>query len=333
MNMTSRQQPPRSRWGFTLTEMIIALVLFSLVGGSILSLMMRQQRFQRATAEVIKLQGQLRKGASALPLDLRGISTADTTANGIAAAKAANYNTDIYSRSETSIDFRRTFGSSAICAKPAATTITIYPTALDAVPILTAWAYSPVVGDSILVLDEGRLLSTEDDVWRVYEVRAVASAKGVKGCPWKTAADPSPMLDAADTVRVSYRIGLDQALAANVQIGAPLRFFRRVRYQSYVTGGKRYLGYSDCLKTYVTASLCGDPMAISGPYESSNGIVFSYYDSLGNALVATDPSRRISRVDVTMRGASSNPITRTGAGAGQTYRDSVLLSVGIRNFR
>jgi type II secretory pathway pseudopilin PulG len=328
-----RRAPARP--GFTLGEMLIAIVLFSLVGGSILSLMMRQQRFHRSTTEVIRLQGQLRQASSVLPLDLRGISTADTTANGIGVgARATNYNADIYARTGTSIDVRRIFGSSLICAKPATNTITIYPSALDSVPVLTAWAATPVVGDSLVVLDEGKLIGVEDDSWRVYEVRIVAAAKGSKGCPWKTATDPGAVLYPADTIRTSYRIGLDQNLAPHVRVGAPLRFFRRVRYQSFVAGdGKTYLGYSDCLKTYATAWLCSDPTAVSGPYQAADGIAFTYRDSLGNELTTTDASRLISRIDVVLRGVSTRAITRTGSGTPSTYSDSVLLSIGVRNFR
>jgi len=333
--MSRSVQTPRR--GFTLPEMLIALVLFSLVGGGIITLVMRQQRFYRSTAEVIKVQGQLRQGGSGLPLDLRGISTSDTTANGITSfARAVNYNTDVYSRTEASIDFRRVFGSSVICAKPAVNVITIYPTALDAVPILTTWANQPQVGDSVLVLDEGKMLSTVDDRWRVYEVRTVAVAKGNKGCPWKSAVplDSAPLLYAADTVRNSYRIGLGENHHQYVHVGAPVRFFRRVRYQSYqAADGEWYLGYADCLKTYATASLCSDPTPMSGPYQAGNGIVFSYFDSAGTALTSADASRRIARVDVVLRAASATAISRTGSAAPSTYTDSLLISIGIRNHR
>jgi len=325
-------RPPRSprplRPGFTLPEMLIALVLFSLVGGSVLSLMMRQQRFHRSTAEVIKLRGQLRQASSVLPTDLRGISTSEAT------------NVDIYARSDASIDFRRVFGSSLVCAVPATNVITLYPSALDAVPVLTTWAQPPVLGDSLLVLDEGKMISVDDDTWRVYEVRAVAPVKGNKGCPWKPAADVSPLLTAADTLRTSYRVGIDPSLAANVRVGAPVRLFRRTRYQSFRAGdGKWYLGYADCLRTHATASLCSDPTPASGPYQpqvgntAQNGIVFTYFDSVGNALASTDPSRLITRVDVVLRAMSTRPIARTGSGVASTYSDSLLLSIGIRNFR
>src|SRR3712207_3963822 len=234
--LSSPERPTRlrrvpARRGFTLAELVVALLLFSIVGGGILTLMMRQQRFYRSTADIIQLQGQLRQGGSVVPLDLRGMSTSDTTANGIVNGRAANYNADVYAKTNQSIDFRRVFGSSMLCAKLPATpsTIVIYPNTLDSTLVLTTWAATPQLGDSLLILDEGKMISTIDDRWRVYEVRSMATGKGNKGCPWKLAAtsaapaDSSPLLYASDTVRVSYRIGLDRAIATGVQIGAPLR--------------------------------------------------------------------------------------------------------------
>jgi prepilin-type N-terminal cleavage/methylation domain-containing protein len=338
-----RRSPLPPRRGFTLSELLIALVLFALVGGAILSLVMRQQRFYRSTADVIKVQTQLRQAGTILPLDLRGISTGDTSANGIAGGRAVNYNTDIYARSDNAIDFRRVFGSSMLCAKPAvaATTITIFPTALDSVAVLSTFSHRPIAGDSLLVLDEGRLMSTVDDVWRAHEVTGFALVKGINGCPWKTAADQTPLLYAADTARQSFRVTISPGINGfNVNLGATVRFFRRSRYEIYQAANNQwYLGYADCLSTYTTITKCSALTPVSGPYEpytgiaSQNGLTLTYFDTSGTALSAADPARLISRIDVTMRAASATAVTRTGAGTGSIYRDSVLLSIGIRNRR
>jgi hypothetical protein len=344
MQLSPSFQTPRR--GFTLGEMIVALPLFSLVGGAIMSLVVRQQRFYRSTAEVIKLQGQLRQGGALIPLDLRGISTSDTTSNGLAAGKAVNYNTDIYARTDWSIEFRRIFGSSAICARRTAApldTIRIFPNALAAVPTLTTWAAMPQVGDSLLVLDEGQSMSVvDDDTWQVYEVRGVHAVNGNDGCPWKgkVVGDDSPLLTAADNVRNSYKVVLDRPVSQWVRVGAVVRFFRRVRYEIYQAPDQLwYLGYSDCLNSYGTWNGCSEVTPVSGPYQAytgiaaQNGIVFAYYDTSGNALASTAASRFVSRVDVVLRSTADQLITRTGSGAGQTYRDTLLLSIGIRNRR
>ncbi|MDQ3950382.1 MAG: hypothetical protein M3282_08545 [Gemmatimonadota bacterium] len=338
------------RRGFTLGEMVVALLLFSLVGGAILTLVMRQQRFYRSTAEIIKLQGQLRQGASVLPLDLRTISTSDTLVNDQVVSPGTKYNADIYSRNDWSIEFRRVFGSSMICAKRAAApldTITLFPKATNTIDALSSWGIPPVEGDSILILDERSLVGEGDDRWVAYEVKAVAPVVGAKGCPWKVfppsvPVDSTPLLYVADTVRQSYKVAISPALAANskIMVGAPVRFFRRVRYEIYQAPDQQwYLGFSDCLRTYDTWNKCSDVTPVSGPYRpytgitSDNGLVFLYYDSLGNALDAAAQSRRISRVQIIMRGQTGTTVTRTGAGAGEHYRDSLVLSIGIRNRR
>jgi hypothetical protein len=333
--------------------MIVALVLFSMVGGGILTLVMRQQRFYRSTAEIIKQQGQLRQGASVLPLDLRGVSTSDITVN----SPSTSFDADFYGRSDWYIDFRRTFGSSLICAKRTATavdTIMVYPKSLNAVAAVSSWGIAPMEGDSVLVLDDWTMVGPGDDRWRAYEVKSVTPVTGNRGCPWKVEdADPvaaglqpdsTPLLFAADTVRASYEIALSPDAGSNVSpsiiIGAPVRFFRRVRYEAYQAADQHwYLGYSDCVRTYETWNKCSEVTPVSGPYRpytgvaSENGLVFAYYDADGNELGPSDQSRLISRVGVMMRSQTQTEVTRTGSGRTDVYRDSLLFSIGIRNRR
>jgi prepilin-type N-terminal cleavage/methylation domain-containing protein len=341
-----RAAPARQpRRGFTLGELVVALLLFSLVAGGILSVVMRQQRFYRSTADVIKQQGQLRQGASVLPLDLRMVSTSDTLVN----SASTKYNADIYTKNDWSIEFRRIFGSSLICAKRTVMpkdTITIYPRTLTAIDAVSSWALPPVAGDSVLILDDWTMVGPGDDRWRAYEVLAVTPVTGINGCPWKgkTAGDNTPLLQLADTSRQSFKVALKIAatdsLSPTIIVGAPVRFFRRVRYEIYSAPDQLwYLGYSDCLRTYTTANQCSDVTPVAGPYapytgiSSENGLVFAYYDSLGNALATTAQPRLISRVDVVMRSQTQNNVTRTGAGVGEIRRDSLVLSIGIRNRR
>jgi hypothetical protein len=324
------------RRGFTLGEMIVALFLFSLIGGGILTLVMRQQRFYRSTAEIIKQQGQLRQGASVLPLDLRMVSTSDTLVNDA----AYKYNADIYSKTDWSIEFRRTFGSSLVCAKRplAPDTLILYPKSLGLVEAVSSWGIPPIVGDSILVLDDWSMVGPGDDRWRGAEIKAITPVTGNDGCPWKVPGDSTSLLYQSDNVRQSYKIVLKQPLSQTVIVGAPVRFFRRVRYEIYQAADLQwYLGYSDCHLSYDPGP-CSEVTPVSGPYRaytgisSENGLVFAYYDSLGNVLAPTAQARHIARIDVVMRSEREN-VVRTGSGAGETYRDSLLFSIGIRNRR
>jgi hypothetical protein len=231
-------------------------------------------------------------------------------------------------------------------------TIMLYPKALDDVAAVSSWGLAPVEGDSILVLDDWTTVGPGDDRWRAYEVKSVTAVKGIKGCPWKgkTAGDNTPLLALSDTVRLSYEI----ALATNTNIGnpsmagqpvtiivgAPVRFFRRVRYEIYQAPDTAwYLGYSDCLKTYGTWNGCSEVTPVAGPYRpytgvaSENGIVFRYYNATGAELAPTDPSRLVSRIEVLMRAQTQNLVSRTGSTPTEKYSDSLLFSIGIRNRR
>ena len=345
MLVTPRFRPRRAtspartrRSGFTLAELVVALMLFGMIGGAILSVVMRQQRFYRSSADIIRLQGQLRQGTSILPADLRAISTSDTLVN----SAATRFNGDIYGRGDWFLEFRRTFGSSLICAKrPAAPldTIWLYPKSTGAIAALTSWTNTPQTGDSVLVLDDWTMLGPGDDRWQAYEVLDVTPVTGAKGCPWKgqTAGDSTSAMFLSDTGRTSYKVTLKTPLSKTILVGAPVRFFRRARYELYQAPDTLwYLGYSDCLRTYATE--CSDVTPVAGPYRpytgvaSENGLVFAYYDSLGNALDATAESRRVARIDVLMRSQIEN-VTRTGAGSGSTYADSTLFSIAVRNRR
>jgi prepilin-type N-terminal cleavage/methylation domain-containing protein len=346
---TTRPVAPPSRRGarrgFTLAELVVALMLFSMLAGGILTVVMRQQRFYRSAADIIKVKSQLREGTAVLPLDLRGISTSDTLSNSGGTA----LNADIYSRSDYALEFRRTFGGSLICRLRTVLpydTITIYPKSTGRVAAITSWAATPEAGDSLLVLDDYTMVGHGDDRWVAYEVKAVTPVTGGKGCPWKTPAtnsgpsttpaDSTSLLYASDTTRTSYKITLDRNISQTVIIGAPVRFFRRARYEIFQAGDNQfYLGYSDCLRTY--ANTCSDVTPVAGPYSaytgvtSENGLVFAYYDSLGNALASTDPSRKVARVDVIMRSNLDNA-SKTGTGT-SSYRDSTVFSIGVRNRR
>ncbi|MFN2563885.1 MAG: type II secretion system protein J [Gemmatimonadaceae bacterium] len=328
-----------SRRGFTLAEMVLAFLLFSLVGGTILTLVMRQQRFYRGAADVIRVHAQLRQGASVLPLDLRSVSTSDTLVNTSAGTK---YNADIYAKADWMVEFRRTFGTSVLCRIRAAARDTIFlvPKTLVSEAAITTWGADPAVGDSLLILDEGKLLGAGDDRWRAYKVKAITTVTGTSGCPFNADSTTRHLLTVADTSRPSYKITLDRALETTFAAPTPVRVFRRVRYEVYEAGDRQwYLGYSDCLDTYTTASKCSVITPVSGPYlpytgvAKENGLTFAYYDSLGNLLATTAESRRVARIGVVMRTETEHAVSRTGADMGEKYRDTVVLTIGIRNRR
>jgi hypothetical protein len=133
-------------------------------------------------------------------------------------------------------------------------------------------------------------------------------------------------------------VAVSPAFSATITVGAPVRVFRRVHYELYQeTDGRWYLGFFDCLSTYVPASRCGSLEPVSGPYQAysaspgQSGLVFTYYDSTGLALdPALAKARNVARIDVTLRAQTQTPITLSGGGPA-VAKDTIRYTIGLRN--
>jgi prepilin-type N-terminal cleavage/methylation domain-containing protein len=329
------------RFGFTLAELLVSLVLFGLVAGGILTMLQRQQRFYGSANAIVSMRTQLRQGLTVLPFDLRWVSTSDTTVN----SSATKHEADVYARSDDAIEFRQVIGTSVMCGKKAtapADTVIILPQSLSV--MATSFAVTPVVGDSILILDEGTMPGELDDKWKPYEITAINAASGTKGCPFVASAaafGTGELLTAADTGKSSYRLTISPTLSISTGTDVPVRIFRRARYQLYqAADSKYYVGYSDCLRTYATATKCSALTPIAGPFlpnsGSMTGLSFVFYDSTG-AKVANGlglPASKIARIDITLRSETRRSVDRTGMTVLPTkYRDSVAVTIGLRNRR
>src|SRR2546425_10359579 len=137
------------RAGFTLIELVIALVLMSLVGGAIVQLLLRQQRFYNSTNDLIQTRQQIRQAAAMLPSDLRGISSISG---------------DIYFMTDSALEFRSVFGSSVVCANiggQLSTALRVFARGSN----MTTWIRPPLVGESIAVYNDGLNPAVADDDW------------------------------------------------------------------------------------------------------------------------------------------------------------------------
>src|SRR5438876_12120695 len=146
--LTIRRAPSR-RAGFTLIELVIAMVLMSLVGGAIVKLLLRQQRFYNSTSDLIQTRQQIRQAAAMLPSDLRGISSIGG---------------DIFSMSDSALEFLSGFGSSVVCVNAGGTLSTV-PRNLGSGATMTNWMTAPVVGGSLGLYKDGATLAVADQGW------------------------------------------------------------------------------------------------------------------------------------------------------------------------
>ena len=324
------------RPGFTLAELLVALTIFGIVMGGMMAVLRRQQRFYRSATDLMSMRGQLRQGEMVLPYDLRWISTADTLIN----TPSNKWYVDIYNRDDHTIEFRRMLGSSVVCGKKALApidTIILPPTTMS--PLLTTWGSVPVIGDSLLILDEGISPSQVDDQWRAYGITAISQASGLTGCPFGL----GNLLALTDTSGKSYRVTISPALSSTVVQNAPVRVFRRSRYQLYkASDNKWYLGFADCLSTYTTASGCSTMTPVAGPflgYQNGNGtpdgLTFNYLDSTGTTVPTVGnggKSSDIARIKVVVRGITRNVVDMSGQTLNAKQKiDSAVLSIAVRN--
>ena len=300
--MLTSTSPRRLRRGVTLAELLVVLTIFGIVGGMIMRVLLRQQRFYTRAAEITTMHGSTREIAALLPADLRGLSSGGG---------------DIYAMSDTSIDFRIPTGSSIIC-KVGIGLVTIPPTTLASRSSVTSWMSTPQLGDSVLIYDEGATTSVTDDGWNRFKVTAAVAAGS---CPTTTGFTATSAEAAA-----GYTVTLSASPPATSPVGSVIRFFRHAHYSFYKTSnGDSYLGYWDC-----PGGVCSSVTPVSGPFQpyaaSGSGIQFVYYDSTN--AVTTIPAN-VARIDVIVR-VKTKPVS-IGDASRAVYVDSLAFSTALRN--
>lgn len=293
------------RPGVTLAELLVVLVILGIVGGVIMRVIVRQQRFYASAAELTSTRADLRDLATVLPADLRGISSAGG---------------DIYAMSDSAIDFRLPVGRSTVCVLGiGGLSVVVPPATLASRSGVTTWLTAPVQNDSMLIYDEGPTTGAADDLWRPYKITAAPVAAS---CPTTTGFTATAAEAAAGS-----SITLNVALPGTSPVGAPIHFFRRAHYGLFLTGsGKTMLGYFDC-----PAGVCGAVTPVAGPFlpyaVTGSGIQFTYYDSTG-AVTAVRTS--VARIDVVVRAQTAAPVALSG-GTRSYVRDSLAFTVSLRN--
>lgn len=291
-----------ARSGFSLVELIVILALSTIVMGGLTSVLVRQQRFYRGTADLIETRSQIRQAAGIIPSDLRGVSTIGG---------------DILAISDTSMIFWATIGQAVACVGvPGAYEISIPPLVLANNNTLASFTMTPDAGDTVYVYHDGVSEAASDDHWEAY---------GITGPPTASVLPCLALTGAADATTERYRFPLIEPLGANLSIGTPLRFVRRTRYTLYkAQDNSWYLGYCspDCI---------GNPQPIAGPFLPAGGgtagVSFSYQDAAG---AVTAVPANVAQVSIVVRGQTQGVVDM--GGYKNTYvGDSLRFSVAIRN--
>lgn len=326
----------RSRRGMTLVEIMIALVLLGIISGVVMRVIMRQQRFYQGANQIMTQRSQLRQATSVLPVDLRSLSSIGD---------------DILAVSDTSIDFRMNVATGVICdLLPGGAGFVLPPENLDGGQTLTSffgYGYQQLKqgeGFEVFVYNDSNTVGNEEDAWKLYELDANVKADN-SYCP-TSFAKVTDFGKARYEIKVSDPDGYTDPVTGGpvsqyIQIGAPVRIVRKVRYALYKeSDGKWYLGYAN----YNAGTSAWETLApVSGPYDpyssssgTPSGLGFKYYDVDGNEIAsgATQAQRQsIARIDLVARARTATNV-RTGGiqnGLDQQYKDSLAVSVMLRN--
>ena len=287
--------PAAGRRGYTMIELLIALVMASILGFGVLKVFMTTQRFTDVLSQKVDVQQNLRTAMAILPSELRQLDAADQDIKGMAA---------------DSITIRGMRQIGIVCnpptmggALPGARTI-VLRSPLYSAP--TAFA----VGDSFFVWNEGNPASRADDGW----IKGRVTAVGTGTCTDLTAN------------QISLSVGLEALPALQVNVanpnsvpnGAPLRGFETVTYKVRQAADNRW---------YLYLSNNGGNTPIVGPLTGSTGLVFTYFNSAG---AVTAVATQVAQIGITVRGQSLRQVHLPGTAVG-FKAESLSTTVTLRN--
>ncbi len=291
------------RRGFTLVELLIALVLLGIVSAGIYRVLLNMQRVNQAQTARIELQQNIRAAAAILPAEFRELNATGG---------------DITAMSATSVSIRAMRQFAFICNTPAIAGNTVTMT------IRVAPFYGPrdftIATDSILVYYEGAQDSRSDDQWLRGNITSITN--NVPCVP-----DGAPGRQLVTTLSFAAppavpgfpNVPAPVAQTGTIESGAPIRGFETVTYKLYQgSDGKWYLGYQNSSGT----------QPLIGPV-TTNGLTFTYYDSTG---AVTGTATSVAQVGITLRGEASQPIEQPNVGL-VTPVDSISTRVTLRNNR
>lgn len=289
-----------TRRGFTLVELLVALVLLGIVSAGIYRVLVNNQRIYQAQTQRIDLQQNIRAATTILPAELRELDAADG---------------DLIAMDSTSISLRAPRWLGIICGAPV-----IAPSG-GGVAAVTMLVRTPLYGtrdlnvtsDQLLVYYEGEQGATNDDGW----VRGpISQDLGNASC----AGDNSP----ARGLVGSLVFGVNQfAVTGTIPNGAPVRGFEVVTYSLYqASDGRWYLGYQ--------GSQSGETrQPLIGPLVDANGVRFQYFTAAG--AVTTVPAQ-VAQIRITLR-AQTAQLVQQQAGPRAYVTDSIVTTVALRNNR
>jgi prepilin-type N-terminal cleavage/methylation domain-containing protein len=291
-----------TRRGFTLLEMLIALVLFAIVGIAVYRVFRTNMRVFQAQTQRVDLEQNLRGAAALMTAELRMLDASEG---------------DIKAMASDSIRIRAMRQLAVICTAPVlggsqpltGITMVLRGSGPGDSLFFGSRTFSTAT-DSLMVYYEGSTVDRTDDTWLPARVTAVTA----QNC--------------ADTNKPGQRLTFNlPTLSApqanvngNISVGSPVWGFEyNVTYRSYLNPSDN--------KWYLAMRNASGIQPIVGPLSGSGGLTFTYYDSTGTVTATTT---RVALIRIRVVGQTAQAVFQD-AGAPTTPTDSMTTWVALRN--
>jgi prepilin-type N-terminal cleavage/methylation domain-containing protein len=292
-----------SRRGFTMIELLVALVLLGLVSTAIYRVLVNNQRMYTSQTQRIDLSQNIRAASTILPAEFRELDAFDG---------------DIIAMSADSIVVRGMRWISFICVAPA-----LNGNNLDrefvvrgGTPGQAMYFGSRAINanDSLLVYWDGNQATRNDDYFVAARLKSIAA----ENCPAAGVVPAQP----GTRIRWDGNFLPGTNIQGAITIGAPVRGFEQVKYKLYQPSGDTswYIGFQPAGQTI--QPLVGPVLA--------NGLTFQYFTAAG---AVTAVRTQVARIDLTVRARTTQAVRGAGQAPRRAIVDSITTSVALRNNR
>ncbi len=265
---------PTSRPGLSLAEIAIVIALLGVIGATIGSAMLHQQRFYRDARNLLEVREGVRDAMEVLSTDIRGSASSDS----------------MRLMADSAIELFAGIGTSVVCRTVQSNVFALAEESRG--NTLSSFLYYPDTGDIALLYRESP--DTAGSHWERHRIASFAPSASAAGC----------LLYGIEPAE-GFTLTLQSTPNSDVGRGTPVRFVRRGRYSLYRSADAEwYLGYRRCNAT--GPPQCGTIQPVSGPYRrytsdrERTGFLFEYFDASGERVTGEAPLD-VARIDITSR--------------------------------
>ena len=294
--------PSVTRRGYSLLEMMIALVLLGIIGIAAYKVFFVNMRAFQSQTQRVDLQQNLRASAALMAAELRMLNASEG---------------DIKAMASDSIRIRAMRQLAVICTAPVlggsqpltGLTMVVRGSGPGDSLFFGSRTFSTAT-DSLFVYYEGAASDRTDDTWLPARLTAVAA----QNCTDTN--KPGQRL----TFNLPTLVAPQANVNGNITVGSPVWGFEyNVTYRSYTdpSDGKWYLGMRDA----------SGIQPIIGPLTGSGGLTFTYYDSTGTVTAVTT---RVASIRIRVIGQTAQAVFQQG-GTPTNPVDSMTTWVSLRN--